>query len=284
MEIKKLMSISNQLLSNLLFLAGSLLLFSRPKHYQKFNFHYLFRKKIVGILKFFSTQIFAFCSIFLITRSINISIAISFLLSYLPILYTREKTRKAEENRRKSWPLVIDQLSTATASGVALHIALAEIAIRGPVALHGEFKIFRESFLRSGSLTVALNDFVSAANQRDSKSHSRMAAQLKSTILIARDCGGQEIGPILRNLSMHLRQRERTLDEIAIRQNWIKNAAGLASLTPWLLLLLLSMHTQTIAAYNSDSGRIILLIGLLFTAVAYKWITQISKSVSIESR
>ena len=129
-----------------------------------------------------------------------------------------------------------------------------------------------------------MNDFVSAASLREAKSHYRMAAQLKSTILIARDCGGQEIGPILRNLSMHLRQRERAFDEIAIRQNWIKNGAALAALTPWLLLLVLSLHSQTIDAYNSNAGRTVLIVGLIATGLAYKWIYYISESLSSGKR
>jgi hypothetical protein len=81
-----------------------------------------------------------------------------------------------------------------------------------------------------------------------------------------------------------LRQRERAFDEIAIRQNWIKNGAALAALTPWLLLLVLSLHSQTIDAYNSNAGRTVLIVGLIATGLAYKWIYYISESLSSGKR
>lgn len=242
------------------------------------------KRKFTDALTIFAVQGIAFSIIFLFTRSINVSLPISIILSYIPKIYKSGKERKEAESRRKSWPLVIDQLSTATASGVPIHIALTEMASRGPTSLHFEFNTFKNSFAESGSLVVALQAFVHSAALRGSTTHSRMAAQLRTTLLIARDCGGQEIGPILRNLSMHLRQRERAFDEIAVRQNWIKNGAALAALTPWLLLLVLSLHSQTIEAYSSSSGRAVLILGLLITIFAYKWITNISNSVSSENR
>lgn len=263
-----------------LFTSGAFLFFSLNSRLSIITQPKLIKERLYRALTFISFQAIFFSLVFLITRSVNISLPVSIILSYIPRIYKKSKERKEDEARRKSWPLVIDQLSTATASGVSLQRALSEMVTRGPLALQDEFQTFKNSFASSGSLTIALNDFVSAASLREAKSHYRMAAQLKSTILIARDCGGQEIGPILRNLSMHLRQRERAFDEIAIRQNWIKNGAALAALTPWLLLLVLSLHSQTIDAYNSNAGRTVLIVGLIATGLAYKWIYYISESLS----
>lgn len=267
-----------------LFTSGAFLFFSINSRLRIVTHPKFIKERLYRALTFISFQAIFFSLVFLITRSVNISLPVSIILSYIPRIYKKSKERKEDEARRKSWPLVIDQLSTATASGVSLQRALSEMVTRGPLALQDEFQTFKNSFASSGSLTIALNDFVSAASLREAKSHYRMAAQLKSTILIARDCGGQEIGPILRNLSMHLRQRERAFDEIAIRQNWIKNGAALAALTPWLLLLVLSLHSQTIDAYNSNAGRTVLIVGLIATGLAYKWIYYISESVSSGKR
>ena len=78
-----------------------------------------------------------------------------------------------------------------------------------------------------------------------------------------------------------LRQRERTQNEISLKQEWIKNSAVLASVTPWVLLLVLSFQAQTIEAYNQVGGRLVLLTGLVLTALAYLWISKISESVAI---
>lgn len=242
-----------------------------------------YRKEwIANSLQTLAYQLLAFSIIFLVTRSTNIALPISIIVSYLPQILKRNKKRKEFELRRKSWPLVIDQLATATASGVSLHSALLEMDTRGPECLKLEFGSFKETFQKEGSLERGLSTLVESAKLRVSASHTRRAVQLKSTLLIARDFGGHEVGAILRNLSAHLRQKERAFDEISIRQDWIKNGAILAALTPWLLLLILSLHSQTVTAYNSASGRFVLLTGLVITVIAYKWINRISSSVAQE--
>lgn len=262
------------------YVTGAYFFFSRGNIIRRFA-NVKFRTQKLGLaLKTLAVQTLSFSIIFVMTRSVNISIPISIIVSFIPKIYTRRKEQKADESRRKSWPLVIDQLSTATASGVPMHISLMEMATRGPIALREEFVSLKESFLEQGSLERALEKFAETARNRGSRTHARRANQLKSTILIARDFGGQEVGPILRNLSAHLRRHERTYDEIAVRQGWIKNGAILASVTPWLLLIILSLHSQTITVFNSPSGRVVLLAGLLVTGLAYKWISLISDSVA----
>jgi tight adherence protein B len=268
----------------ILYCLGSILFFSRADFFRRFATRGARSNKVILVLKTLAVQTLSFSIIFMLSRSANISLPISIVVSLIPKIYARRKEQGAEEARRKSWPLVIDQLSTATASGVPMHAALIEMASRGPFPIREEFVSLKRSFLAHGSLEKALEQFVETARIRGSKSHVRRANQLKSTILIARDYGGQEVGPILRNLSTHLRRHERTYDEIAIRQGWIKNGAILASVTPWLLLIILSFHSQTIIAFNSPSGRVVLLSGLVATGLAYKWISSISDSVAPKKR
>lgn len=263
-----------------LYLSGAYFFFSRGRLIRRFISLKFPNNKILLALKTLAVQTLSFSIIFILTRSASISLPISIVMSFVPKIYARKKEQKNEESRRKSWPLVIDQLSTATASGLPMHIALMEMATRGPIALREEFVALQKSFLKLGSLERALEEFAETAGSRGSKNHLRRANQLKSTILLARDFGGQEVGPILRNLSVHLRRYERTYNEIAVRQGWIKNSAILASVTPWLLLLILSLHSQTVSAFNSPSGRMVLLSGLLATGLAYKWISSIADSVA----
>jgi tight adherence protein B len=265
-----------------LYVLGAYYFFSKGSIIRKSASTRFPRKKLILAIKTLAFQTLSFSILFMLTRSVNISLTISIVVSLIPKIYVRKREEKADESRRKSWPLVIDQLSSATASGVPMHAALIEMAERGPLALREEFVALKESFLEQGSLERALEKFSESARNRGSKAHLRRASQLNSTILIARDFGGQEVGPILRNLSAHLRRHERIYDEIAVRQGWIKNGAILASVTPWLLLIILSFHSQTIAAFNSPSGRAVLLSGLLITGLAYKWISSISDSVDLQ--
>lgn len=264
-----------------IFLIGSSLFYTKDFKLLLLKKRKIKRNWILKNVQTLVVQSIIFSIVFLITRSVNISLPISIVASYFPRLHQRNLERKAAESRRKAWPLVIDQLATASASGVPLHSALMELESRGPTALRDEIGAFRASFDLEGSLEIGLSRFVDSAKRRAEYSHVQRAKQLKSTILLARDFGGQEIGVILRNLSINYREKESALDEIATRQSWIKNGATLASLTPWILLVILSFHPQTISAYNSNSGRGVLLVGLMLTGISYKWITRISQSVLV---
>ncbi len=235
---------------------------------------------IIIVTKTITTFLVAYLLFFFVTHSVSISLPLALLSSYLPQLHRKTRKRKEEEIRRKSWPLVIDQLASATHSGVPLHKALNQMQERGPVPLAPIFFAFSDSFRKEGSLEKGLMSFVECAHARSSKGYDEIAVKIKSTILIARESGGLEVGPILRNLSAFLRQRERTVNEIHIKQEWIKNGAALASMAPWLLLILLSFNSSTKESFGTHGGQVVLLIGLALTLSAYHWISQISDSVS----
>jgi len=235
---------------------------------------------LIIVTKTITTFLVAYLLFFFVTHSVSISLPLALLSSYLPQLHRKIRKRKEEEIRRKSWPLVIDQLASATHSGVPLHKALNQMQERGPVPLAPIFFAFSDSFRKEGSLEKGLMSFVECAHARSSKGYDEIAVKIKSTILIARESGGLEVGPILRNLSAFLRQRERTVNEIHIKQEWIKNGAALASMAPWLLLILLSFNSKTKESFGTHGGQVVLLIGLALTLSAYHWIYRISDSVS----
>ena len=240
---------------------------------------------LIIVTKTITTFLVAYLLFFFVTHSVSISLPLALLSSYLPQLHRNIRKRKEEEIRRKSWPLVIDQLASATHSGVPLHKALNQMQERGPVPLAPIFFAFSDFSLRVilyffTSLEKGLMSFVECAHARSSKGYDEIAVKIKSTILIARESGGLEVGPILRNLSAFLRQRERTVNEIHIKQEWIKNGAALASMAPWLLLILLSFNSNTKESFGTHGGQVVLLIGLALTLSAYHWISQISDSVS----
>ena len=240
-------------------------------------------------------QLLSFSLFYSITQSVSISLPFSILSSFIPNLLRKSNHKRLLQARDKAWPLVVDQLASATASGVALHSALLEMDARGPKVLSVEFEAFNETFRMCGSLEKSIEEFarIAGKNFRRLQLESGLgqkkisicmdpiAERIKSTILLARDYGGSEVGLLLRNLSNLLRQRERTQNEISIKQEWIKNSAVLASVTPWVLLLVLSFQTQTIEAYNQVGGRLVLLTGLVLTGFAYLWISKISESVAI---
>ena len=277
------------------FAFGTTFFFSRSRNFKKFKKSTHLQVWAIKAAKSSAVQVLSFSLFYSITRSASISLPFSILSSFIPNLLRKSSHKRLLQARDKAWPLVVDQLASATASGVALHSALLEMDARGPKVLSKEFAAFNETFRSSGSLEKSIDDFALVAGKnfrrlqlesglrqrKISTSMDPIAERIKSTILLAREYGGSEVGLLLRNLSSLLRQRERTQNEISIKQEWIKNSAVLASVTPWVLLLVLSFQTQTIEAYNQVGGRLVLLTGLVLTGFAYLWISKISESVAI---
>ncbi len=73
----------------------------------------------------------------------------------------------------------------------------------------------------------------------------------------------------MRTLSRFLRDDARTRAELEARQSWTVNAAKLAAAAPWLVLALLSTRPESVQAYKSGAGALVLLTGAVVTAVAY---------------
>jgi tight adherence protein B len=97
------------------------------------------------------------------------------------------------------------------------------------------------------------------------------------TVRVAREVGGSDLGTVLRTLSELLRSDARTRAELETRQGWIVNAARLAVAAPWLVLLLLGTQSQTLRAYDSAGGTVVLAIGAGVCAVAYRIMLQIGR-------
>jgi tight adherence protein B len=89
--------------------------------------------------------------------------------------------------------------------------------------------------------------------------------------------GGGELLQILRTLGDFLRQDLALRREIDVKHGWIKNSAHISAAAPWILLLLLSTQPSTATAYSTPTGALILLTGLLLTAIAYLWMNRLGR-------
>ena len=82
---------------------------------------------------------------------------------------------------------------------------------------------------------------------------------------------------MLRTLSELLRADARTRAELETRQGWVVNAARLAVAAPWAVLLLLGTQSQTLQAYDSPGGTLLLAIGGGVCVVAYRLMLRIGR-------
>ena len=97
-----------------------------------------------------------------------------------------------------------------------------------------------------------------------------VADRILETLRMAREVGGSDVTAVLRGLAGYLREDAALRAEVVARQSWIRNAARLRVAAPWLLLLVLSSRPETLVAYDSTAGSVLIVVGVVVTVVAYR--------------
>ena len=231
-------------------------------------------KKIRRGTPFITAGSITFLSIYLITASTLFASAFSLLVLALTYVIIKNRSGKLELEIASSWPEVIDHLISGIQSGMSLTEALTELSVRGPLVMRPLFANFKSQILEDG-------DFDRALSYLSEKFGSHASDQIFEALLISKSLGGSQLLTILRTLGNFLRQDLALRNEISVKQSWIKNSAHLSSAAPWLLLLLLAMQPTTVAAFTTPTGAGILFLGLALTALAYIWMSYLSRLPSV---
>ena len=204
------------------------------------------------------------------TRSVVIALAFGAFAAGIAFVTIRAKNNLNEAELIAAWPEVIDHLMSGIQSGLSLTESLSGLSTRGPEVLRPAFTQFRADLYGSGDLTQAIEDLRSLFAHHGSD-------QIFEALIISKALGGSELLQILRSLGDFLRQDLALRREIEVKHGWIKNSAHLSAAAPWILLLLLSTQPSTAAAYSTPTGAIILLMGLVMTAIAYIWMNRLGR-------
>ncbi len=216
------------------------------------------------------TATIATLMIFTWTSSLIITTPFTLFTVVITWNFLENKKKRESEKMLEVWPEVTDHLISALHSGVSLSEALAGLAVRGPTEVRKDFLAFREELLLYG-------DFSSAIYTLKKRFNSHGSDQILEAILLAKALGGSELLQIFRTLGEFLRQDLAARKEIEAKHGWIKNSAHLSAAAPWLLLLLLSSQPGTAQAFSQPSGILILVMGLVLTAVAYLWMGKLGQ-------
>jgi tight adherence protein B len=153
---------------------------------------------------------------------------------------------------------------------MSLPEGLAALGERGPTELRPAFARFGTAYRASGRFSECIDalkdDLADPVGDR-----------VCETMRVAREVGGSDLGTVLRTLSELLRSDARTRAELETRQGWIVNAARLAVAAPWLVLLLLGTQSETLTAYDSAGGTLLLAIGAAVCVVAYRIMLRLGR-------
>ena len=155
-------------------------------------------------------------------------------------------------NRRKKidaqlWPDVVDDLASAVRAGLSLPHAVAELCVSGPEVLRPAFELCRAKYQATGDFTTGLS--LIARELQDPQ-----ADKFVTSLQVAYEVGGADLGVLLRTLSEVMRESLVTRGEILTRQGWTVSAARLAVAAPWATALVLSTRASTASVYTSPGG------------------------------
>jgi tight adherence protein B len=209
-------------------------------------------------------------AVLLMTHSVVIALAFGTLAAGIAFVTVRAKNNLNEAALIAAWPEVIDHLMSGIQSGLSLTESLAGLSTRGPEVLRPAFTQFKATLYGSGDLTQAIEELKALFAHHGSD-------QIFEALIISKALGGSELLQILRSLGDFLRQDLALRREIEVKHGWIKNSAHLSAAAPWILLLLLSTQPSTAAAYSTTTGAMILIAGLLMTAIAYIWMNRLGR-------
>ena len=177
---------------------------------------------------------------------------------------------KRQAELREVWPEVVDNLTSGVRAGLSLPEALAAIGARGPELIREPFRQFGADYRATGRFNESLDRLKATLAH---PTGDRVCESLR----LAREVGGTDLGRLLSTLSGFLRDDARTRSELLARQSWSVNAARLAVAAPWLMLLFLATRQETLAAYDSTTGVIVLVSGAAISVVAYRLMVRIGR-------
>lgn len=205
-----------------------------------------------------------------LTGAPPIALCLALFAAYLPFALLRWRARRRSEVLRQLWPDVVDHLRSAIRAGLSLPEALIQLGAKGPAELRNDFQRFANDYRATGQFDAALRRLKETLADP-------VADRIIEALRLTRDVGGSDLGRLLGTLADFLRDSARTRSELLARQSWTVNAARLAVVAPWIVLLLMATQPDAIASYNSPLGWAVLGGGLLVSVVCYRLMLRIAQ-------
>jgi tight adherence protein B len=205
-----------------------------------------------------------------LTQSISVSLIFAIFAAAVPRLLVTRLRRKRQSDLRELWPEVVDNLTSGVRAGLSLPEALTAIGTRGPEAMRDAFNRFGSDYRTTGQFNDSLNRLKAALADP-------VGDRVCESLRVAREVGGTDLGRLLTTLSSFLRDDARTRSELMARQSWSVNAARMAVCAPWLVLLLLATQNETLDAYDTPTGTLILVVGAALSIGAYRLMLRIGR-------
>jgi tight adherence protein B len=205
-----------------------------------------------------------------LTQSLSVTAIFALFAAAVPRMVVSRLRHKRQADLRELWPEVVDNLTSGVRAGLSLPEALAAIGTRGPEQLREPFRQFGSDYRTTGRFNDSLDRLKAALADP-------VGDRVCESLRVAREVGGTDLGRLLSTLSGFLRDDARTRAELLARQSWSVNAARMAVAAPWLVLLLLATQRETLQAYDTPTGTVILAAGAALSLLAYRLMVRIGR-------
>lgn len=187
-----------------------------------------------------------------------------------PFAWLRARRDRLLRTRRTLWPDVCDLLIASVRAGMSLPDAVASLATSAPPPLRPAFVSFSRDLAASGH-------FDSSIARAKTVLADPVADRIVETLRMARSVGGTELTAVLRALSASVRADAALRAEVESRQSWIRGAAVLGVVAPWVILALLALRPEGARAYTSPEGVGLILAGAVVSVVAFRVMVRIGR-------
>jgi tight adherence protein B len=187
-----------------------------------------------------------------------------------PFLWLRARRSKLLRSRRTLWPDVCDLLIASVRAGMSLPDAVSSLAVSAPPPLRPAFASFAADVSASGH-------FDSSIGRLKTVLADPVADRIVETLRMARQVGGTELTAVLRALATSVRADAALRGEVEARQSWIRGAAVLGVVAPWVILVLLALRPEGASAYASPEGVGLILAGGAVSVVAFRLMLRIGR-------
>ena len=181
----------------------------------------------------------------------------------LDTLQTRIKTENLKANLE--WPKFLDSIHSAAWAGASLEQAILDSVSVAPPKIAWALLEFEKD---QGSGLA----FSQSLDNLKARLANPIADRFIEITRLASASGGRGYLSALRSQALQLRLENATWSEIQAKQNWVLGTAKLAVLAPWLVLVLLGMRPETAVAFQTETGIVVLVIGLVATLLAFRLI------------
>ena len=182
------------------------------------------------------------------------------LLAYAFVL----RERGARRHRlRVAWPGVIDHIRAGIRSGSDVVRAVAALPPSLPPDIATTVELFRDDLARGMSSDMALGEW--GARLADP-----VGDRIVEVLRMAGEVGGTDLPDVLNSLQRSVRHDIAVREDATAKQSWVRSAAVMAVAAPWVVLVVIGSRGDTFQSYQGVEGSIVLVVGAVVSAVAYR--------------